>query len=349
MRDATPAPTTNLAAKPVTQLQRIPPGWSYNPSSWRERWPLIVLAAIGLLAALYTALSQLGVFPTMWDPFFGGASSYAVTHSAISRLLPVPDGVFGVIGYLFDLIFGSLGGGDRWRSRPWAVLIFAVVIVALGIVSLVLTILQGAVIDQWCTVCLISAADSTLILGLGVGEALASLQYLARVFLELGFSAAWRALWGMGEARRRDPYEAGWAPAIAIATPRRNTAPDIARWLQLIAIALGIWLMVSPAVLPSTGSGAGVARIGGPLAIWVGMLALRGVTRPFRALNVVTGMFLAITPWVVSNTSPLILSSVLVGWALIVIALPRGTVRERTGGGWWAAVQPELVNHASDR
>ena len=328
-------------------VQRIPPGWSYNPSAWKERWPLLVLAAIGLLAALYTALSQLGVFPTMWDPFFGGASSYAVTHSAISRLLPVPDGVFGVIGYLCDLIFGALGGEDRWRSRPWAVLIFAIVIVVLGIVSLALTILQGAVIGQWCTVCLVSAAVSTLILGMGVGEALASLQYLARVFLELGLPAAWRALWGSGRTRRRDPEEAGLAPAAA--SPRRGASPDIARWLQVVAIALGAWLLISPAVLPSAEPGAGVARIGGPLAIWVGVLALRGVTRPFRALNVATGMFLAIAPWVVANTGPLILSSVLAGWALIVLSLPRGTVRERTGGGWWAAIQPDLVNHASDR
>ena len=340
-RHAVQAPTTLQSAR------QIPPGWSYNPSAWRERWPLLILAAIGFLAALYTALSQLGVFPTMWDPFFGSASSYAVTHSALSRLLPIPDGVFGVIGYVFDLVFGALGGENRWRARPWAVLIFAIVIVVLGIVSLVLTITQGAVIGQWCTVCLISAAVSTLILGMGIGEALASLQYLARVFMELGFPAAWRALWGTGRARRRDPEEAGWAPAIA--TPRRNAPPDFARWLQIIAIVLGIWLMVSPSVLPSTAQGAGVARIGGPLAIWVGVLALRGVTRPFRAFNVATGMFLAITPWVVSNTGPLILSSVLVGWALIVISMPRGAVRERTGGGWWMAIQQELVNHARDR
>ena len=344
MRQASLSPVN---APMSADTRNIPPGWSYNPSAWRERWPLLVLAVIGFLAALYTALSQLGVVPAMWDPFFGSASSYAVTHSALSRLLPVPDGVFGVIGYLLDLIFGALGSANRWRSRPWIVLIFAVVIVVLGIVSLFLTIMQGAVIGQWCTVCLISAAISTLILGMGVGEALASLQYLARVFMELGFPAAWRALWGIGQVRTRDPQEAGWVPAIA--TPRRNAPPDVARWLQIVAIVLGVWLMVSPSVLPSTGPGAGVARIGGPLAVWVGVLALRGVTRPFRALNVVTGMFLAITPWVVSNTGPLILSSVLVGWALIVISLPRGAVRERTGGGWWSAIQPELLNHASDR
>jgi uncharacterized membrane protein len=188
----------SLPRSAVGPSRDIPPGWSYNPSAWRERWPLICLAAIGLLAALYTALSQLGVLPTMADPFFGSASSYIVTHSAISRLLPVPDGLFGVAGYLGDLVFGSLGGEDRWRSRPWVVLMFAIVIVLLGIVSLVLTILQGTVIGHWCTVCLISAAVSTIILGLGIGEALATLQYLALVRLERGASNAWRALIGNG-------------------------------------------------------------------------------------------------------------------------------------------------------
>jgi len=173
-----------------------PPGWSYNPSAWRERWLLLALATLGLLAALYTALSQLGVVGAMVDPFFGSASSFAVTHSEIARLLPVPDGVLGVVGYCCDFVFGAIGGERRWRTRPWVVLLFALVILALGVVSLALTILQGAAIGSWCTVCLISAAVSTLILGLGIGEALASLQYLALVGMKAGGAAAWRALWG---------------------------------------------------------------------------------------------------------------------------------------------------------
>lgn len=193
-----------------------PPGWSYNPSAWRERWLLLTLAAIGLLAALYTALSQLGVVGAMVDPFFGSASSYAVTHSAIARLLPVPDGVLGVVGYCCDLVFGALGGERRWRTRPWVVLIFALVILALGVASLALTILQGAVIGSWCTVCLISAAVSTLILGLSIGEALASLQYLALVRMKAGGAAAWRALWGATPARSRERI----APAPGVAVGR---------------------------------------------------------------------------------------------------------------------------------
>ncbi|HEY7975420.1 MAG TPA: vitamin K epoxide reductase family protein [Ktedonobacterales bacterium] len=178
----------------------IPPGWSYTPSAWRERRWLLGLASVGLLAALYTGLSQLGVFPAMWDPFFGSASSFAVTHSFISRLLPVPDGLLGVVGYACDLIFGSIGGDDRWRAKPWATLIFALVITGLGVVSLALTILQGTVIGHWCTVCLVSAAVSTLIFGLGVGEALATLQYLARVRYAQGWAQTWRTLWNAPSA-----------------------------------------------------------------------------------------------------------------------------------------------------
>ncbi len=186
-------------------MDEAPPGWSYNPSAWHERRWLIGLAAIGFLAAVYTALEQLGVVSAMWDPFFGSASSYAVTHSFISKLLPVPDGLLGVFGYACDLIFGSLGGDDRWRSKAWATLIFAVVITGLGVVSLALTILQGTIIAHWCTVCLVSATVSTLIFGFGIGEVLATLQYLARIRATQGWAAAWHALWSASDARSREP------------------------------------------------------------------------------------------------------------------------------------------------
>lgn len=171
-----------------------PPGWSYNPSSWSERRLLLLLAAIGLAAAIYTSCEQLGVVALMWDPFFGSQSSYLVTHSVISRLLPIPDGLLGVVGYVCDLIFGSIGARDRWCRLPVMVVLFAITITGLGIASVALTILQGAFIEHWCTVCLVSAAVSMLIFGLGIGEVLASLQYLAREHAR--GHALWPALWG---------------------------------------------------------------------------------------------------------------------------------------------------------
>jgi len=199
----------------ASPIDACPPGWTYDPSAWRERIPLIVLAAVGLLAAGYTALAQFGVVGAMWDPFFGGASSYAVTHSVISRALPVPDGLLGVVAYLGDLVFGSLGGEDRWRRRPWLVLAFAVVITGLALVSLALTILQGTVIGHWCTVCLASAAVSTAVFSMGIGEALASLQHLAGVRRDYGWRATLRGLWGLPVEARSSSHHASPGHAAA--------------------------------------------------------------------------------------------------------------------------------------
>ncbi len=173
----------------------VPPGWSSNPSAWRERLPLLGLAAVGFCAALYIGLTQIGALPTIWDPFFGSASAHAVTHSAFSRALPVPDGFLGVAGYLGDLFFGGLGGADRWHRAPWIVLAFGVVITCLALVGIGLTLLQATVIGHWCTVCLVSATVSVLIFILGFREPLASAEGLAKVSHERGWGAAWHALW----------------------------------------------------------------------------------------------------------------------------------------------------------
>ena len=37
-----------------------PPGWSYNPSTWTQRLPIIVLALVGLYVSRYLAAYQLG-------------------------------------------------------------------------------------------------------------------------------------------------------------------------------------------------------------------------------------------------------------------------------------------------
>jgi len=52
----------------------IPPGWTYNPSSWLQRTPMIALAFIGFFLSRYLAAYQLGHIPTAWDPFFGNGT-----------------------------------------------------------------------------------------------------------------------------------------------------------------------------------------------------------------------------------------------------------------------------------
>ncbi len=173
----------------------LPPGWSYNPSSWRERIPLAALAALGFCIAGYLALYQWGVFATVWEPFFGDGSRH-VLHSFISRLLPIPDGALGALGYVADAVSGLVGPRDRWRRMPWIVVLFGIAVGPLGAVSLMLVIFQPVLFHAWCTLCLTSGLISMLMIGPAMDEVLASLQYLKRARHE--GRSLWRAFWGLG-------------------------------------------------------------------------------------------------------------------------------------------------------
>lgn len=170
---------------------------SRNPSAWSERAPLLDLASLGLVCAILLSLAQLYVTPSVFDPIFGGASSEAVLHSVLERIIPIPDAVLGIFGYLADLLLGGLGGlggTDRWRTMPWLTLAFGAVITALALVGTLLFLLQLCVIHHWCALCLASATFSLIIYALGIAEPLASVRYLWRVYWRDGDLAG--AFWG---------------------------------------------------------------------------------------------------------------------------------------------------------
>jgi uncharacterized membrane protein len=175
-------------------MSEIPPGWSYNPSSWSERLPLIGLALLGTLVAGYLALYQTGVVDAIWDPFFGRGSSI-ILKSSVSHLLPIPDAALGALGYVVDAASGAIGGRDRWRTMPWIVIVFGIAVGPLGLVSILLVILQPVVFHAWCTLCLASAVISIAMIGPAMDELLASLQHLHRE-RERGRSL-WPAFWGL--------------------------------------------------------------------------------------------------------------------------------------------------------
>src|SRR5581483_7191847 len=106
--------------------------------------------------------------------------------------LPGTDAALGALGYLADGLGALLGGGRRWRTSPWLVLLFGLVVGPLGAVSVVLVILQPVAFGAWCTLCLASAALSVCMIGPAMDEVLAALQLLRREH-DLGRSA-WRAL-----------------------------------------------------------------------------------------------------------------------------------------------------------
>lgn len=184
----------------------VPPGWDYNPSTWPQRLPIILLALLGFGIAAYLALYQWEVFSTVWEPFFGKGSQIILT-SRISYLLPIPDAALGALGYLADAVTGAIGGRGRWRRMPWIVVIFGLAVGPLGAVSIILVILQPVMFDAWCTLCLASALISTLMIGPAMDEMLASLQHLKRVHVR--GESVWRAFWGLQTESQPDPMAGG--------------------------------------------------------------------------------------------------------------------------------------------
>jgi uncharacterized membrane protein len=171
----------------------IPPSWDYNPSAWSQRWPLILAAFIGFQIALYLGLYQLRIISTVWEPFFGRGSEL-VLNSFISKALPVPDALLGAFGYVLDVVTGAIGGTDRWKTKPWIVILFGIAIGPLGLISVMLVIFQPILVGAWCTLCMVTAVLSVVMISPAMDELLASLQYLQRV-KQNGYSV-WKAFWG---------------------------------------------------------------------------------------------------------------------------------------------------------
>ena len=176
--------------------EEIPPGWDYNPSAWGQRLPIVGVAIVGFLIALYLGLYQLDVFETVWEPFFGDGSR-KILNSSVSEVLPIPDGLLGAIGYLADAVTGAVGGTKRWKTMPWIVIVFGLAIGPLGLISLMLVVLQPVLFDAWCTLCLTSAAISIIMIGPAIDEMLASLQLMQRAKRER--LSMWKVFWGKKE------------------------------------------------------------------------------------------------------------------------------------------------------
>lgn len=177
-----------------------PPRWSYNPSAWSQRIPLIIIAMIGFFIAGYLSMYQLKWIDDVWEPFFGDGSR-KILDSHISKILPVPDALLGAFSYLVDAVAGIIGGVRRWKTMPWIVVVFGLFVGPLGLISVLLVVLQPVMFSAWCTLCLVSAVCSVVMIGPAMDELLASLQYMKRS-KKAGHSL-WKTFWGNREIHQK--------------------------------------------------------------------------------------------------------------------------------------------------
>jgi uncharacterized membrane protein len=304
----------------------VPPGWSYNPSSWPQRAPIIALALVGFFLSRQMTAFQLGHVASLADPFFGIGTERVLT-SDVSRAFPIPDAGLGAVAYMIEFLMGFMGDKRRWRTMPWMVTFFGILVVPLGVVSITLIILQPLAVGAWCTPCLIAAAAMLVMIPLTLDEVVAMCQFLVQARRE--GQPFWRTFWLGGTLRDlpatgpvRPDVVSATAMVWGVATP----------WILLVSVGLGVWLMLTPSVLGTTGAAADSNHLVGALIVTTTVIALADVGRAARFLNILFGAWVIAAPWILSGATPASRwSDAIVAALVILLSLRRGPVGERYG------------------
>lgn len=306
-----------------------PPGWSYNPSSWPQRAPIIGLALVGFFLSRHMTAFQLGHITSLRDLFFGAGTERVLT-SDVSRAFPIPDAGLGAVAYMIEFLMGFMGDKNRWRTMPWMVTFFGILVVPLGVVSITLVVLQPIAVGAWCTPCLLAATAMLIMISLTLDEVVATGEFL--VLARREGQPLWHTFWAGGTLRVASG--SGAAPVrpdvvSAAATVWGVTLP----WNLLASVAVGLWLMFGPAVLGSRAPAAHSDHLLGALIVTVATIALADVGRAARFVNVLLGAWVMVSPWLLGGaTAAAGWNDAIVGALVIALSVPRGRIGERYGG-----------------
>lgn len=319
-----------------------PPGWSYNPASWPQRWIMIATGFAGWIVSRYLAMFQLGNIDYVWDPFFGfAAGTKQVLNSKMSHMWPISDGALGAVSYTFEFMMGFMGSPSRWRTMPWMVAFFGILVIPLGLTHIVLVISQPVVVHHWCAMCLLAALIMLPMIPLEVDEVVAMGQHMlqAKRRGDRGGSL-WLIFWKGGSAEGCTPDER--TPAL-IDLPQNPWKLFVASiwgmsfpWTLIVSTLLGLTVMFLPTAygLGIQTHAADLGHLGGAMIITVSVISMGEVVRIGRYLNVLFGLAVLSVPWMLETaTHGYALSCAALGAAVIVLALPRGPKKE-TYGMW---------------
>jgi uncharacterized membrane protein len=306
----------------------VPRGWSYNPSSWPQRGPIIALALVGFFLSRQMTSFQLHYITSFTDPFFG-VGTVRVLTSGVSHAFPIPDAGLGAVAYMIEFLMGFMGDKARWRTMPWMVTFFGILVVPLGVVSIALIILQPLAVGAWCTPCLMAAAAMLVMISLTLDEVVAMLQFLVQARQE--GQPLWKVFWLGGTLRETSEAAAS------------TVRPDVVRpmamfwgvslpWNLLVSAALGLWLMFAPSTLGITGAAAHSDHLVGALMLTVAVIALAEVGRAARFVNLLFGAWIIAAPWLLAGaTTAATWNDMIAGTLVILLSFPRGPVIERYG------------------
>jgi hypothetical protein len=236
------------------------------------------------------------------------------------------------VAYMLEVLMGAMGDKRRWRTMPWMVTFFGILVVPLGVVSIYFIIIQPIVIGTWCTLCLLAALAMLIMIPFALDELVAMGQFLVwshrarksllRVFLMGG------AMTGGQEEKEMD---LGSVRSTVTMMMRGVTLP----WTLVASAVLGLWLMFTRLIFGTAPPMADSDHLVGALVVTVAIIAMAEVARPLRFVNAMFGLWLIIALWLLPGGSPTAGGAgIAVGLALILLSLPRGARSQDHYASW---------------
>jgi hypothetical protein len=303
--------------------------------------PIIALAFIGLYASRYLAGYQLELLDHVWEPFFAGNpadpqnGTEEIITSAVAEAWPVSDGGLGAITYVLEILTGVIGLRARWRTMPWLVVVFGLMIVPLSVTSISFVIIQPIVIGTWGTLTLIAAAAMLVQIPYAIDELIASLQFVRR---RVRSGQHWLRVFFTGDTDERGDTEAhagvvndefDRAP-VAVVKEMLSGGVGLP-WNLAVSAVIGLWLLFTRLTVGTTGTMADADHVIGFLVLTTLSIAAAEATRAARYINVLFGAALLVTPFLLDAGTTAMINSVVCGLALIALSLRRGPIRQRYG------------------
>jgi hypothetical protein len=209
--------------------------------------------------------------------------------------------------------------------------VFGILVVPLGVTSIVLIVLQPLAVGAWCTLCLVTAAAMLIMIAPALDEVVATCQFLIQC--RRGGQPFWRTFFKGGAlGSTKEEPEPALRHESALTELVQAAGLDNIPWNLALSAALGIWLMFAPDVLGTQGLAADSDHLVGALVVTFSVIAWGAVARAARFMNLLFASLLIIGPWILAGTPPMAFwNDVIVGVALVLLSLRRGTVNERFG------------------
>ena len=260
-----------------------------------------------------------------------------IITSDVSKAWPIADAGLGGVAYVFEVLMGVMGDRRRWRTMPWMVAMFGIVVVPLGVISIYFVIIQPIVIGTWCTLCLVTAVAMLIMIPYSLDELVAMGQFLVQS--RRRGEPFWRTFFRGGaqpevvQKSAKDSHADFDAPLpAAIASAVRGV--NLPRTL-VASTALGVFLMFSRVFFGTVPPMADSDHLVGALIVTFSVMAMAEVGRTLRFVNVLFGAWLVLAPWLLDGASTLAsVVGVVVGLAVIALSLPRGKRSDAHYGDW---------------